>query len=138
MTLDRTDDVMITIEGPATIYEVKSLRETLLQGLAAGGDLRLDLGETGKWDLAGLQLMISCVRTAQSQGRTARLLRVPMSCAEVAERSGLSKWLNSVSDAIVKSRAFVEPPVRSITAPDWGSRRKSKKVDFPIRSNPAV
>lgn len=89
---------MIAIEGPATIYEVKALRETLLQTLSKGGNLQIDLGASGKWDLAGLQLLISCVKSAQHQGRTARLHRVSGICAEVAERSGLSDWLSSVSE----------------------------------------
>jgi ABC-type transporter Mla MlaB component len=98
MELDRPDDVMIAIEGPATIYEVTALREVLLQGLSKGGTLHIDLADSGKWDLAGLQLLISTLRTAQSQGRTAYLHRVTRICAEVAERSGLSDWLRSVSD----------------------------------------
>ena len=98
MALDRLDDVMIAIEGPATIYEVKALRETLHQGLSKGGRLQIDLAGSGKWDLAGLQLLISTIRTAQRQGQTASLHRVTKICAEVAERSGLSDWLRSVSD----------------------------------------
>lgn len=98
MTLDQSDDLLIAIEGPATIYEVKALRETLLQALSKGGTLHIDLADSGKWDLAGLQLLISTIRTAQSQGRTALLHRVTRICAEVAERSGLSDWLRSVSD----------------------------------------
>jgi ABC-type transporter Mla MlaB component len=98
MALDRRVEVTVPIEGPATIYEVKALRETLLQGLARAENLLIDLGDSGKWDLAGLQLLVSCVRTAQSQGRSVRLKRAPRVCTEVAERSGLLKWLGSVTE----------------------------------------
>ena len=98
MDLDRPVETTISIEGPATIYEAKALRETLRQALARPGTLNIDLGNSGKWDLAGLQLLISCVRSGQSQGRNVRLTRVPKVCAEIAERSGLSQWLRSVSE----------------------------------------
>lgn len=91
-------DVTVAIEGSATIYDVKSLRETLLAGLGESGDVRIDLAGSGKWDLAGLQLLISCVNTVRSQGRAVRLSGVPRLCAEVAERSGLSDWIHSVSE----------------------------------------
>jgi ABC-type transporter Mla MlaB component len=97
MALDRPVEMTISIEGPATIYEVKALRETLRQALAKPGSLNIDLGESGKWDIAGLQLLISCVSSGQTQGRTVHLLRVPRICAEIAERSGLAQWLSSVS-----------------------------------------
>ena len=98
MAPDRSDDVLIAIEGPATIYEAKALRQTLLQGLIKEGTIHIDLADSGKWDLAGLQLLISIIRTARNQGRTARLHRVTRICAEVAERSGLTDWLRSVSE----------------------------------------
>ena len=85
---DRISDI-VGLEGPATIYEVSALREILREALATGNDFRIDLGDTGKWDLAGLQLLISCVRTGQSRGQIVRLFRIPEVCAEIAERSGL-------------------------------------------------
>jgi ABC-type transporter Mla MlaB component len=88
----------IALEGAATIYEASALREKLREALADGGDIRIDLGESGRWDLAGLQLMISAIKTGQSSGTTVRLLRVPKVCAEIAERSGLSDWLRMNSE----------------------------------------
>jgi ABC-type transporter Mla MlaB component len=98
MAVERLNLKTISFEGPATIYEVSAHRETLREALAEGKGLRLDLGDSGKWDLAGLQLLISCVKTAQRQGLTVRLARVPRVCADIAERSGLSAWLDAVSD----------------------------------------
>jgi len=88
----------IALEGPATIYEALALRVRLREAMAEGKDLRIDLGQSGRWDLAGLQLLISCVKTGQSKGRIVRLLRVPKVCAEIADRSGLADWLRSVSE----------------------------------------
>ena len=98
MAVERPDLRTIAFEGPATIYEASAHRETLREALAEGKNLRIDLGDSGKWDLAGLQLLISCVRTAERQGLTVRLTRVPGVCAEIAERSGLSAWLDAVTD----------------------------------------
>ncbi len=68
MAVERLNLKTIAFEGPATIYEVSAHRETLREALAEGKGLRLDLGDSGKWDLAGLQLLISCVKTAQTPG----------------------------------------------------------------------
>jgi ABC-type transporter Mla MlaB component len=98
MSVDRPDLRMVGIEGPATIYEVSAVREILREELAAGTDFRIDLGDTGRLDLAGLQLLISCIRTGQSRGQTIRLYRVPRICEEIAERSGLADWLREISE----------------------------------------
>ncbi len=98
MAVERPDLKTVAFDGPATIYEVAALRETLREALAEGKNLRIDLGDSGKWDLAGLQLLVSCVKTAVRQGLAVRLVRVPRVCVEIAERSGLSTWLAAVAD----------------------------------------
>jgi ABC-type transporter Mla MlaB component len=98
MTSDRPEFKTIAVEGPATIYEVSALRETFRLALDGEVDLRVDLRDSGKWDLAGLQLLISCAKTADARGRHVRLTGVPKACAEIADRSGLSTWLESVTD----------------------------------------
>jgi ABC-type transporter Mla MlaB component len=97
MTAEGADSGTIAVEGPATIYEVAALREILREAVAQGHDLRIDLAESGKWDLAGVQLLVSCVNTARGQGRSVRLVNVPHVCREIAERSGLKDWLDSLS-----------------------------------------
>ena len=98
MALDQREFKTIVLEGPATIYEASALRETLREAMAEGKDLRIDLGESGRWDLAGLQLLVASVKTGQSEGRAVRLLRVPKVCSEIADRSGLADWLRAVSE----------------------------------------
>ncbi|WP_165247532.1 STAS domain-containing protein [Paludisphaera soli] len=87
----------VALDGPVTIYEVAGLREAFREALAEGVDLRVELDESTKWDLAGLQLLISCVQTARAEGRGLVLAKVPPACVEAAERAGLSWWLESAS-----------------------------------------
>jgi ABC-type transporter Mla MlaB component len=98
MVVNRSEPHTIVLDGPATIYEAAALRDVLRDAMAGGENLSIDLGDTGKWDLAGVQLLVSCVRMAHRHDRSIRLLRVPKACAEIAERSGLIDWLRSVSD----------------------------------------
>ncbi|WP_250846797.1 STAS domain-containing protein [Aquisphaera insulae] len=98
MAVDRPLPQSIAIDGPATIYEAAALRVVLRDALASGQDLAIDLGETGKWDLTGLQLLVSAVQTARSQKNVIRFLKVPRTCTEIAERSGLGEWLISASE----------------------------------------
>ena len=98
MAVERPDFKTVSFEGPATIYEVSAHRESLRVALTEGKNLLIDLGDSGKWDLAGLQLLVSCVKTAERHGLTVRLARVPGVCTEIAARSGLSVWLDAVSE----------------------------------------
>jgi ABC-type transporter Mla MlaB component len=70
----------------------------LLAALADRKPLCLDLRDSGPWDFAGIQLLISCVQTGHHHNQRVRLLRIPKGCAEIAERSGLADWLNSVAE----------------------------------------
>lgn len=89
----------VGLDGPVTVYEVAGLKEAFREALAEGVDLRVELDESTKWDLAGLQLLVSCVRTARDDGRALTLAKVPGTCVEAAERSGLSEWLESAREA---------------------------------------
>jgi ABC-type transporter Mla MlaB component len=91
-----SDEVQtIFLTGPVTLYEVGAIRETLCSALAEGKRLRIDLSDSGPWDLAGLQLLISCVKTGRDAGQSVHLANVPAGCTDVAERSGLSSWLRN-------------------------------------------
>ena len=63
------------------------------KALADGKQLSLDLSDSGPWDLAGVQLLVSVIKTARDRDRPARLVSVPQVCVEVAERCGLAEWL---------------------------------------------
>jgi ABC-type transporter Mla MlaB component len=86
------------LTGPITLYEVATVREGLRTALAAGKPLRIDLSDSGPWDIAGLQLLISCVHSGRQRSQEVRIVNAPRTCAELAQRSGLSEWLHSVGD----------------------------------------
>jgi ABC-type transporter Mla MlaB component len=96
MAVEPVEEKTILLTGPITLYEVSAVREILRAALAEGRALKIDLRDSGPWDVAGLQLLISGVKTGQNQNQLVRLVNVPRVCAEMAERSGLTEWLNSV------------------------------------------
>jgi ABC-type transporter Mla MlaB component len=95
MTVEPTDVKTILLTGPITLYEVAAVRAKLQIAVAEGKHLRIDLRDSGPWDLAGVQLLISCMRTAREHDRAVQLCNVPRVCAEIAERSGLAAWLDA-------------------------------------------
>jgi ABC-type transporter Mla MlaB component len=98
MTVVPKEVKTIQLTGPITLYEVSAVCETLRLALAEGKPHRIDLSDSGPWDLAGLQLLISCAQSARNRDLTVHLAGVPASCARVAERSGLSDWLVRVQE----------------------------------------
>jgi ABC-type transporter Mla MlaB component len=93
MTVEPRESKTVALAGPVTLYEVLVARETLQTALASGKHLRIDLSNSGPWDLAGIQLLISCAKSAENRDRKVLLLNVPPGCLEIAERAGLSNWL---------------------------------------------
>ncbi len=93
MTVESKESITVVLSGPVTLYEVLVVRETLQTAISEGKHLRIDLSDSGPWDLAGVQLLISCSRSAESRDRAIRLVNTPRSCIEIAERAGLSDWL---------------------------------------------
>jgi ABC-type transporter Mla MlaB component len=95
MTVEPRQSKTVALSGPVTLYEVLVVRATLQTALAEGKHLRIDLRDSGPWDLAGVQLLISCAKSAASRDREVRLLNTPTGCVEIAERAGLTDWLAS-------------------------------------------
>ncbi len=95
MTVEPKEPKTVVLAGPVTLYEVLVVRDTLQTAMAEGKHLRIDLSDSGPWDLAGVQLLISCAKSAESRGRDVFLLNTPRGCLEVAERAGLSEWVAS-------------------------------------------
>jgi anti-anti-sigma factor len=96
MAAEPAETKTILLTGPITLYEVSAVRESLRLALADANELRIDLRDAGPLDLAGLQLLVSCVKTAQKRDAVARLINVPKICADIADRTGLTEWLHSV------------------------------------------
>jgi ABC-type transporter Mla MlaB component len=106
MAVEQTVVKSIALTGPITLYEVSAVCETLRMALSEGKPLRIDLSDSGPWDLAGLQVLISCVQSARNRELDVRLAEIPEVCARIAERSGLSGWLLSVRDGQAGSTAI--------------------------------
>jgi ABC-type transporter Mla MlaB component len=98
MATEETLFKTLALTGPITLYEVSAVCESLRIALAEGKPLRIDLSDSGPWDLAGLQVLISCVQSARNRDLEARLAGIPEVCAQVAERAGLSGWVLSVRE----------------------------------------
>jgi len=93
MTVQPKEPKTVVLSGPVTLYEALVVRETLQKAMAEGKHLRIDLSDSGPWDLAGVQLLISCAKSAESRDRDVLLQNTPRGCVEIAERAGLSDWL---------------------------------------------
>ena len=89
-------DATILVTGPVTVYEVGTIRETFRAALSERTAVRIDLSDSGPWDVAGLQLLISCVKSGWERGQSVLLVNPPRVCADLADRSGLLDWLRSV------------------------------------------
>ena len=85
---------VVPIVGAVTLAEVTRHRETIVAALASGADVRLDLGESGPWDLAGLQLLLSAARTGE--GRIT-LEGVPGMLRAVADRASARGVLDGLA-----------------------------------------
>ncbi len=96
MASETASGKVVALTGPVTLYEVKAARELLRGAFGDGQPLRVDLSESGPWDIGGLQLMVACVRTGRELGQPVSLVGVPGVCIELARRSGLLEWLRSV------------------------------------------
>jgi ABC-type transporter Mla MlaB component len=98
MTVDPTEVKTICLTGPVTVYEVAAVRELLRTALAEGKPVRIDLSDSGPWDFAGVQLLVSCVRSGAHAAGKVSLAGVPTGCEDIATRSALAGWLASVRE----------------------------------------
>jgi len=80
MAVEPVEDKTVLLTGPITLYEVAAVRESLRTALAEGKPIRIDLSESGPWDVAGLQLLISCVKTGRDRNQAVRLVNPPRGC----------------------------------------------------------
>jgi ABC-type transporter Mla MlaB component len=89
----------VSLVGPVTVYESSEVREKLRAAVGDGTSVRIDLGDSGPWDIAGLQLLIAAVATGTRTGIPVRLSHIPGVCREVAERAGLADWLAGAAES---------------------------------------
>ena len=99
MTVEETLVKTLLLTGPITLYEVSAVCESLRMALSEGKPLRIDLSDSGPWDLCRAAAP-DLVRFRAHGIATWRFAwpEVPEVCAQVAERCGLSGWLLSVRE----------------------------------------
>jgi ABC-type transporter Mla MlaB component len=86
----------VTVTGPVTRTEVSHWRDRLATALSRGQGLRLDLAAAGPWDVAGLQLLLAAIASAQCAGAPIVLARVPQVLKTLADRAGLFDRLRAI------------------------------------------
>jgi ABC-type transporter Mla MlaB component len=87
----------IAVTGPVTRAEVGQWRSAFADGLSRGRGLRLELAGSGPWDLAGVQLLLATIASAQRAGGPIVLAGVPNVLTAVAERAGLLDPLAAIT-----------------------------------------
>lgn len=85
------DQSLIRLEGEITVTSAAELRNALLQGLASGRDLRLDLERSEAVDVTIMQLIWAAGREADRTGAKVAI-RVPESVSAAARDAGFEKF----------------------------------------------
>ena len=67
----------MVVTGPLTRDEVARWQEDFADALVRGRGLRIDLAESGPWDLAGVQLLLAAIASGRRAGWPIVLARVP-------------------------------------------------------------
>jgi len=77
-----------------TLPQAAALRVSLLDAVAAGGDVELDASSVETADTAGLQLLLAFKTQLQQQGRCIRWLHVGVPLQTAAQQLGLANLLD--------------------------------------------
>jgi anti-anti-sigma factor len=85
-------ETTVRLDGELSIYRAAELKPVLLEALAAGGALHLELSEVSELDSAGLQLLMLLKRTAQQRGQQLRLSGHSPAVLEVVELLDLGAY----------------------------------------------
>ena len=94
VTLDQTEaQCFVRLEGEINIAAAAELKNLLLQALASGKELRVDLERAAELDVTALQLLWAAEREARGSGRGFALAgRLPEEILAAATDAGLEKF----------------------------------------------
>jgi ABC-type transporter Mla MlaB component len=94
-----TTTTTFLVAGPLTQPRVAALQAELLAALPGRADVTLDLAEITEVDVAGLQLLLSTRRWAESNGRRHAFLHAPPALATLCDALGqpLDELIGSVA-----------------------------------------
>jgi anti-anti-sigma regulatory factor len=92
LTVDRNETHWILLmEGDFNMTSAPALKGTLLEGLASGKELKLDLERVGDIDITLLQLLWSAERDAARAG-SGFVSRVSPTAAAIARAAGFERF----------------------------------------------
>ena len=98
VTLEQTEDCcLIRLEGECTVTSAAELNRLLLEGLATGRDLRLDLQTADEIDITVLQLLWAAGREAERTGASIAL-RMSEPAAMAMREAGFERFPGLVSE----------------------------------------
>jgi hypothetical protein len=80
-----------------TRAEVARWQRAFAEGLARGEGLRIDLADSGPWDVAGVQLLLATMASGRRAGGPVSLARVPNVLMAVADRAALGEHLTEIT-----------------------------------------
>lgn len=87
---ENKNPVRLEIAGNLKLYEIISVKQKLLDTLADGNDLVLDLEKVRECDTSGIQLLISVFHTAGLKGKSIVVSGCSDTLRHAAERSGFN------------------------------------------------
>jgi ABC-type transporter Mla MlaB component len=90
-------ETSIEVTGPVTLAEVARWQGAFAEVLSRGHGLRIDLAGSGPWDVAGVQLLLATMASAERCGRPVALVGVPDVLVAVAQRAALGERLATIS-----------------------------------------
>jgi anti-sigma B factor antagonist len=100
----------VAVIGPMTIYEAADSKRELLQALAAGSGLELDLSNVDEIDTAGLQLLLLTCREGARTGKPVRLVAKSAAVLEVLHCYRLAAHFSNPVEPSAVSRSFAALP----------------------------
>ena len=92
VTMERQEDhALIRLEGECNVTSVAELKTILLEGLASGKDLRLDLERVEEIDITVMQLLWAAGRAAERMGAGVEI-RVSEAAGRAARDAGFERF----------------------------------------------
>ena len=92
VTIERQESQsLIRLEGDFTLTSAAELKDMLLEGLASGNDLRLDLEHAGEIDITVMQLLWAAGREADRTG-AGIAIRVSDAAGLAAREAGFERF----------------------------------------------
>jgi hypothetical protein len=98
---------LIRLEGDCGVMAAGELRRGLIEWLAAGKDLELDLGSAGDIDVAVLQLLWSAEREVAQHG-SKLVSRLSETALQISREAGFDLFSGPAAEARVESAAGAE------------------------------